>query len=155
MISYRTALIADIETIVRLVNTAFLVELFFIERDRTNPEMVRELMEKGRFLLAEDGSNPLACIYVEIRGDRGYLGMLSVDPDHQRKGLGRMLVRVAEQQFRDAGCHFCDLRIVNVRTDLLPYYRTLGYIETGTAPYSATAPTKMPVHFIDMSKSLV
>ena len=154
MISIRTALTADIATIVRLVNTAFLVERFFIERDRTNPEMVRQLMEKGKFLLAEDGPTPLACIYVELRGTRGYFGMLSVDPDHQRKGLGRLLVAAAEQVFREAGCRFSDLRIVSARTDLLPYYRSLGYAETGTAPYPAVVPPKFPVHFIDMSKTL-
>ena len=49
MISIRDANESDVPAIVRLVNTAFLVEQFFIERDRTNPEMVRSLMEKGNF----------------------------------------------------------------------------------------------------------
>ena len=154
MISIRTALPTDVPTIVRLVNTAFLVEQFFIERDRTDPQMVAELMEKGKFLLAEDGATPLASIYLELQGARGYFGMLSVDPAQQRKGVGRMLVAAAENFFREAGCRFSDLRIVSARTDLLPYYTRLGYRETGTAPYVATVPVKMPVHFIDMSKSL-
>jgi predicted N-acetyltransferase YhbS len=154
MISIRTARPSDIDTIVRLVNTAFLVEQFFIERDRTNPEMVGELMKKGKFLIAEDGPTPVASIYTELRGERGYFGMLSVDPDQQRKGVGRILVAAAEKLFRDAGCHFCDLRIVSARTDLHPYYTSLGYVETGTAPYEATVPTKIPVHFIDMTKRL-
>ncbi len=154
MISFRTAQLSDIETIVRLVNTAFLVEQFFIERDRTNPGMVRDLMEKGKFLIAEDGPTPVASIYTELRGERGYFGMLSVDPDHQNKGIGRILVAAAEKLFRDAGCRFSDLRIVSARTDLLPYYLNLGYVATGTAPYEATVPTKIPVHFIDMTKPL-
>jgi predicted N-acetyltransferase YhbS len=154
MISIRTAQTSDIETIVRLVNTAFLVERFFIERDRTNPEMVRDLMKKGKFLIAEDGTTPVASIYTELRGERGYFGMLSVDPDHQRKGVGRILVAAAERIFRDAECRFSDLRIVSARTDLSPYYLNLGYVETGTAPYEAIVPTKIPVHFIDMTKRL-
>jgi ribosomal protein S18 acetylase RimI-like enzyme len=155
MMSYRTAESRDVDDIVRIINQAFLVELFFIERDRTNPQMVRQLMEKGGFLVAEDASQLVGCVYVEIRGDHGYLGMLSVEPSHQRKGIGRTLMDNAEQYFRQAGCHNSDLRIVNVRTELLELYRRRGYGETGTSAYEAVAPTKMPVHFIHMSKSLL
>jgi ribosomal protein S18 acetylase RimI-like enzyme len=155
MISIRNAGENDVEPIVRLVNTAFLVEQFFIERDRTNPEMIRGLMDKGRFVLAEDGPSPAGCVYVELRGERGYLGMLSVDPARQRRGLGRQLMAAAENYFREAGCRFSDLLIVNVRTELLTMYRQLGYVETGTAPYENRFPTKMPVHFIAMSKPLL
>ncbi len=155
MISIRSAGKKDEEAIVRLVNTAFLVELFFIERDRTNPETVRTLMEKGKFLLAEDGPSLVGCVYVELRGERGYLGMLSVEPARQGMGLGRQLIDAAENFFLDSGCRFSDLLIVNVRTELLTMYLKLGYVETGTAVYKERVPTKMPVHFIAMSKSLV
>ena len=155
MISIRSAGNDDVPAVVRLINTAFLVEQFFIERDRTNPETVRALMEKGRFLLAEDGSSVVGCVYVELRGERGYLGMLSVEPARQRTGLGRQLIDAAENFFRDAGCRFSDLLIVNVRTELLTMYLRLGYIETGTAVYKERVPTKIPVHFIAMSKALV
>src|SRR5579864_8489534 len=117
MISIRDARDEDVEAIVRLINTAFLVELFFIERDRTNSEMVRSLMKKGKFLLGHDGPSLVACVYVELRGERGYLGMLSVDPARQRMGLGRQLLVAAEDFFREAGCAFSDLMIVNVRTE--------------------------------------
>jgi GNAT superfamily N-acetyltransferase len=155
MISFRSARTSDVEAIVRLINTAFLVEQFFIERDRTNPEIVRGLMEKGKFLLAEDGPTLAGCVYVELRGENGYFGMLSVDPARQRMGLGRQLVGAAENLFRDAGCRLSDLRIVNVRTELHTFYRDLGYVDAGTAPYDDKNPTKMPVHFILMSKTLV
>ena len=94
-------------------------------------------------------------MYVELRGGRGYLGMLSVDPVRQNMGLGRQLMAAAEDYFRDAGCTFSDLMIVNVRTELLAMYRGFGYVETGTAPYENRFPTKIPVHFIAMSKPLV
>lgn len=154
MISIRNARESDVAAIVRLVNTAFLVEQFFIERDRTNPEMVRGLMEKGKFLLAEDGQSLTGCVYVELRVERGYLGMLSVEPARQKLGIGRRLLAAAEDYFRESGCRFSDLLIVNVRMDLLKMYLRLGYVETGIAPYENRFPTKMPVHFIAMSKPL-
>jgi GNAT superfamily N-acetyltransferase len=155
MISIRTATQADAVAIAGLVNTAFLVEQFFIDRDRTNPTTVRGLMEKGDFLLAEDGPNLVGCIYFELRGERGYFGMLSVEPSNQRNGVGHKLVDAVELFFRDEGCKFSDLKIVNVRTELHTLYRRWGYVDTGTAVYDDPTPTKIPVHFITMSKPLL
>jgi GNAT superfamily N-acetyltransferase len=154
MISFRHARASDVEAIVRLINAAFQVERFFKEHDRTNPEMIRSLMEKGKFLLAEDGSSLAGCVYVELRGERGYFGLLSVDPARQRLGLGRQLVATTEDFFRGAGCRFSDLLIVNLRKDLPAFYRNLGYVETGTTPFTGDVPLKLPAHFIMMSKPL-
>jgi N-acetylglutamate synthase-like GNAT family acetyltransferase len=154
MIAIRTATESDADAITRLVNTAFLAERFFIERDRTNPATVRGLMEEGKFLLAEDASNLLGCVHLELHGDRGYFGMLSIEPSRQGMGLGHQLVDAVEKYFRDAGCKFCDLKIVDVRTDLHTLYHRWGYTDTGTAVYDDPTPTKIPVHFITMSKPL-
>jgi N-acetylglutamate synthase-like GNAT family acetyltransferase len=154
MISFRDARTDDAEDISRLINNAFLVEQFFIERDRTNPATVRSLMQKGKFLLAEDGPSLVGCIHLEFRGERGYFGMLSINPSRQRMGVGRQLVDAVEKYFRDAGCKFSDMKIVNVRTDLHTLYHRWGYVDTGTAVYDDPTPTKIPVHFITMSKPL-
>lgn len=155
MISIRDAQMSDAEAIARVVNAAFQIEQFFIERDRTNPEVVRTLMKKGKFLLAEDEQGRVGSIYVELRGEHGYFGMLSIDPSRQGAGVGHRLVDAAEKYFRDSGCRWSDLMIVNVRTELEALYRRWGYVETGTAPYDDPTPTKIPVHFILMSKPLV
>jgi N-acetylglutamate synthase-like GNAT family acetyltransferase len=155
MISIRIAKESDADAIARLVNTAFLVEQFFIERDRTNSETVRSLLKKGNFLLAEDAPDLIGCIYVELRGERGYFGMLSIDPSRQGMGVGHQLVNAVEKYFRDAGCKFSDMKIVNVRTELHTLYHRWGYIDTGTGIYDDPTPTKIPVHFITMSKPLL
>jgi GNAT superfamily N-acetyltransferase len=147
MISIRRATDSDAQAIARLVNAAFLVERFFIERDRTDAAEISSLMKRGQFLLAEDGTN--------LSGDRGYFGMLSIDPARQRTGIGRQLIDAVEKYFRDSGCKFCDLKIVNVRTELHSLYQGLGYIDDGIAVYDDPAPTKIPVHFIHMCKPLL
>lgn len=138
----------------RLINAAFRVEQPFIEGQRINPNGVRAYMERGKFLLAEDPSGLVGCVYVELRGDHGYLGLLGVDPPRQGTGLGRKLMDAAENYFREAGCRAVDLRIVSARTPLPAFYRHLGYAETGTAPFPRDAPAKVPCHFILMSKCL-
>jgi GNAT superfamily N-acetyltransferase len=144
----------DVEALTQLINAAFVVEQPFIEGERINPEGVRAYMAKGKFLLAEDSAGLTGCVYVELREDRGYLGLLGVDPARQGTGLGRKLMDAAENYFRKAGCRAIDLRIISLRTPLPGFYRHLGYVETGTAPFAPDVPVKVPGHYILMSKSL-
>lgn len=144
----------DAEPLARLINAAFRVEQTFIEGDRIDPEGVRAYMAKGKFLLAEDAAGLTGCVYVELRGDRGYLGLLGVNPPRQGTGLGRKLMDAAENYFREAGCCAVDLRIISARTPLSSFYRHRGYVETGTAPFAPDVPLKVPCHYICMSKSL-
>jgi predicted N-acetyltransferase YhbS len=150
----RSAVPSDIEAVAQLINAAFIVERVVIDGDRTNPENVRALMNSGTFLLAEDPAGLVGCVYVEQRGERSYLGLLSVDPQRQGMGVGRQLVAASEDYSRQIGCRAIDLRIVSARAELLPFYRRLGYIENGTAPFPADLQTKVPSHFILMTKPL-
>ena len=145
---------ADVEALTRLINAAFSVEGFFIEGDRINSETVRNLMASGQFLIAQDNDGVAACVYLEPRGERAYLGLLSVDPSRQRSGLGSRLVAAAEDHARACGIHYMDLRIVNLRLELPEFYRRLGYLITGTSPFPPEATTKQPCHFVNMSKAL-
>jgi ribosomal protein S18 acetylase RimI-like enzyme len=150
----RTAQLKDSENIARLVNAAFRPERFFIDADRTNPEKVRALLQKGEFLLAEEKDALAGCIYVELRGERGYFGLLAVDPARQRSGLGSRLVAAAEEYCRAAGCQFMDLTIVNLRTELPGFYHRLGYVESGTLPFPSDQQANQPCHLVRMSKPL-
>jgi GNAT superfamily N-acetyltransferase len=150
----RTADFADAENIARLVNAAFLIERFFIDADRTNPDKVRELLAKGKFLLVEEADALVGCVYVELRGERAYFGLLAVDPGRQGTGLGSSLVEAAEAHCRAAGCLFMDLTTVNLRKELPAYYQRLGYVENGTLPFPEDCHPKMPCHLVTMSKSL-
>jgi GNAT superfamily N-acetyltransferase len=150
----RTAQLADSENIARLVNAAFRPERFFIDTDRTNPEKVRALLQKGAFLLAEEKDALAGCIYVELRGEHGYFGLLAVDPARQRSGLGSRLVVAAEEYCRAAGCQFMDLTIVNLRTELPGFYHRLGYVESGTLPFPSDQQANQPCHLVRMSKRL-
>ena len=153
-ITIRVARTTDVEALATLINFAFRVELPFIEGNRTNPDGVRAYMEKGKFLLAEDAAGLAGCVYVELRGDRGYLGLLGVEPARQGTRLGRKLMDASENYFRQAGCVAVDLRVISPRTPLPSFYRHLGYAQTGTAPFAPDVPVKVPCHYILMSKNL-
>jgi len=48
-----------------------------------------------------------------------------------------------------------DIKIVHLRTELPDYYRTRGYVETGTSSFPADVKTRQPCYFIDMTKPLM
>jgi GNAT superfamily N-acetyltransferase len=140
--------------IARLVNAAFVTERFFIEADRTDPDKVSDLFQKGVFLLLFHGDILVGSVYVEVRGERGYFGMLAVDPKCQRNGIGRQLISAAEAHCKAAACRFMDLTFVNVRKELPGYYEALGYVENGTLPLGPEQVARIPVHLVRMSKTL-
>lgn len=153
----RPATPADIPEIVRVTNAAFRVEDFFIVGDRTNTDDIAAKMAGATacFLVIDAPMRVglMASAFVELRGDRGYFGMLSVDPAHQKKGLGRILFNAIEARCRAAGCVALDISVVNLREELPAFYAMLGFTPTGTAPL-VSHNTKRDAHFILMSKPL-
>jgi GNAT superfamily N-acetyltransferase len=139
-----------------VINSAFRVaEEFFCFEDRITLEEVERLFTAGTFLVAEIDRVLGGCVYVELKDDyRSYLGLLSVDPSQQQSGLGSLLMVAAENHCRELGSRFMDIYIVNLRTELTPFYRRRGYVETGTLPFPPEVQTKEPCHFITMAKSL-
>ena len=147
---------SDLPALMDLINKAFKVEAFFIVRDRLIPDETLAYFRKGRFLLAEENHTLTGVVYVELRGDRSYLGLLSVDPSLQKSGVGRRLMAAAEEFAREMGSRHMDLTVVNLRTELPPFYRKLGYTENGTEPIRAEMVPRVtqPCHFIRMTKPL-
>jgi predicted N-acetyltransferase YhbS len=150
----RTAQEQDAGALMQLINRAFAVERFFLEQDRIDLAGVEHFLKQGVFLLCEAEGLPVACVYVEVRAERGYFGLLSVEPALQGSGLGKGLIGAAEDYCRQSGCAYMDLLIVNLREELPPFYRKLGYVQNGTAPFPADTVTKLPCHFVKMSRPL-
>jgi ribosomal protein S18 acetylase RimI-like enzyme len=111
-------------------------------------------MHDGSFLVLEENGTVVGSVYVQVHGDTGYFGMLSIDPARQGQGLGSRLIAAAEDHCRDAECRTMELEVVNLRTELPPFYRRFGYAEAGTRPFTEHERTKLPCHFIVMSKAL-
>lgn len=152
----RWATEADAKEVMRIINAAFRpAEMFFVEGDRVTLEEVHGYLERGRFLIAEDTNAVRGCVYLEERSnERTYLGLLSVDPEIQRGGIGSLLMEAAEQDCRIRKSRHIDILVVNLRANLPAFYGNRGYTETGTSPFPTNVTTKMPCHFINMSKEL-
>ncbi len=154
-IDIRLAHAGDIPALVPVINQAFAIEKF-LDGTRTDEERLAATLREGIILLAERNGQLLACVYVELRGERAYFGMLAVDPKQQGQGLGRLMTDAAEQYGRNHSCKYMDISVLSLRPELLPFYRNLGYQETGTEGFRPSRPLKGNVtcHCIVMSKPL-
>jgi ribosomal protein S18 acetylase RimI-like enzyme len=153
-ISIRTATADDVPDLVDLLNRAFAMERAFVDRDRTTAAEIASLQDTGTFFVVDSEDGVLAaCMYLQKRGDRLYLGMLAVHPSQQQRGVGRRMMADAERHAASVGCHAIDIRIVDRRTELPPFYRSLGFVDSGIEPFTDPALTK-PCHFIRMTKEL-
>ena len=151
----RPAEAQDVEAIVRLVNAAFLAEGPFIKGDRIDAEGVKEMLDRGTFLLAEQDGVLVACVFVNPQGEQAHLGLVSVDPAKQGKGVGSQLMAAVEVYCRAAGYREMELRFINHRTELARFYQRMGYAETGvTELLPDQTRIKVPFHFVQMCKRL-
>ena len=152
--NYRRANETDAEALVPLINRAFAVELQFFDTERIDLAETLEHLKKGTFFLAEEDGRLAGCNYVELRGNAGYFGLLSVDPAFQGQGLGRILVDQAENFCCEAGCSLMQIRVLNHRTELPPFYEKLGYIVARTEYVEQKPSARVPYHFLVMEKKL-
>lgn len=158
----RLANLDDVPVLVNLINLAFRRESFFKKGERTDPQQILEKLSTGQFHLLEERGEPIACIYLEVQQQEsttrgrgvGYIGMLAVDPERQKVGLGKQLMTFAETELRRCGCRVSQLRIVNLRAELQRFYLGLGYKQVGTTPYPEPNKLTQPAHFIDFEKEL-
>ncbi len=154
-LTFRPADISDIDAIARLVNHAFVAESPYVEGERVNPDVLREMWPRGTFLLGEDQDQLIACIFIEPRAAQAHLGLVSVEPARQREGLGAKLMAAAEARCRAAGFREMELRFIDDRTELELFYQSLGFARTGVTEPPPPARAKVPFHFVQMIKSII
>lgn len=143
------------DAIAVLVNRAFVVEAWFAEGDRTTAEAIQALLASsaGTFLVATDAGALVGCVYAERRTvTRGYIGLLAVEPARSGEGIGSRLMALAEEHLAREGCDAIDISVVNLRTELFPYYEQRGYRVGETLPFPR--PSVVACHLVSMTKTL-
>jgi len=151
----RVATSADQPSMVSLINQAFAIETF-LDGERTSALEIAAMFGTGEFLVAIANDVLMASVYTEVRGERGYFGMLSVRASQQGIGLGRTMIQAAEEHCRAKGCKCMELTVLSRRAELPPLYRKFGYNETGRKPFQTTRQIEggQPCELILMSKQL-
>ena len=134
----------DIPALVTLVNSAYrgdaskegwTTEAHLISGEvRTTPESLAELLEQpgALFLKYEDENKQLeGSVFLQKKENKLYLGMLSVSPRMQAKGIGKELLAAATEHARKNNCTAIFMRVISARQELIAWYERHGYYATG------------------------
>ena len=128
---------------------------------RTDEAGLKAMLANPRATILKyvDAGQLLGCVYLEEKGDSLYLGLLTVSPDAQAGGIGKLLMAAAEQIARDRHCRAMTLTVIPQRHELIAFYERRGYQPTGeTEPFPMDDPRfglpKQPLSFIVMEKPL-
>ncbi|MDP1811931.1 MAG: GNAT family N-acetyltransferase [Sediminibacterium sp.] len=160
----------DINAIDQLVNSAYrgesskkgwTTEADLLDGLRTNPDALKQLIQDPDAVLLKytDGDDTvMGCVYLKKKGTKLYLGMLTVNPVLQAKGIGKQLLLAAETYARQHNCNGITMTVIAIRHELIAWYERHGYRPTGeTEPFPADPVFGLPkqaLYFIVMEKTI-
>ena len=79
------------------------------------------------FFVAEKDDRIVGTVMAGYEGHRGWANYLAVAPSLQRQGLGRELMRFAEEKLRALGCPKINLQVRASNPDVIEFYKGLGF----------------------------
>ena len=134
----------DIPALEELLNSAYrgeaskkgwTTEANLLEGERrTDATILRQLMNTpgAVFLKNINEQNKIeGCVFLHKKENRLYLGMLSVWPRIQAKGIGKQLMTAAEDYAKDQKCSSIFMKVISARHELIAWYERKGYRKTG------------------------
>jgi ribosomal protein S18 acetylase RimI-like enzyme len=101
----------------------------------------------------------IGCVCLEKREDHVYLGMLTVDPSVQAKGIGKALLEAGESYASVLGCTSVEMTVITVREELIAWYIRRGYKNTGKIKAFPTNDPRFgipvtPLEFVVLEKQI-
>jgi len=97
-------------------------------------ERLMELIQQKDSVILKyiDSSNKIiGCVHLEKKDDRMYLGMLTVSPPLQARGIGKELMKASEAHAKKHNCNSVYMSVITDRTELMSWYERHGYKNTG------------------------
>ncbi len=79
------------------------------------------------FLVGEIDGHVVATAMGGYEGHRGWVNYLAVDPEYQKRGLGRRMMNAIEEKLKAAGCPKINLQVRRGNDDALAFYARIGY----------------------------
>lgn len=165
----RPATTADLSVLNELVNSAYrgessrkgwTTEADFLDGIRTSEPALAKMIQNpdAVILVLEDGGKIQACVYLEKKAAVLYLGMLTVRPHLQGKGLGAMLLKAAEERAKALHCTVVQMTVITERQSLIAFYQRKGFRDTGERLPFPNDPAfglpRKPLQFLVMEKQL-
>ena len=98
-------------------------------------DIARKLrVQRELFLVAEKDGAVAGTIMAGYEGHRGWVNYLAVAAAWQRQGLGAQLMGKVEELLLAAGCPKISLLVRSSNTQVIAFYRALGYLQDEAVP---------------------
>jgi ribosomal protein S18 acetylase RimI-like enzyme len=107
----------------------------------------------------EEDNQLLGCVELRQEKNKLYLGMLSVAPNTQGKGIGKKLLQAGEDLAKELGISTLMMTVISVRHELINWYIRHGYALTGerkpfVVPDTRWGIPKQKLEFVVLEKYL-
>ena len=142
------AVVTDVPQLNVLVNSAYrgetskkgwTTEAHLLDGIRIDEKTLYGYFDDPKVLILKntDGSGEITgCVYLEMRSPKLYVGMFSVSPVLQAKGIGRELLQAAEGYAKQINCAVLTMTVISTRLELISWYERRGFKATGeTQPF--------------------
>ncbi len=165
-----TALPEDAPELSVLVNAAYrgdtgrqgwTTEADLIDGSRTDAELLKAVIKTPGSMILKyvDEGKIIGCVELRKEEDKLYLGMLTVNPTIQGKGIGKALLKASEEEAAKQNCHAIFMNVLTDRKELIDWYIRHGYHDSGKRkPFAFTDPRfgspKKPLEFMIMEKTI-
>jgi len=130
---------------------------------RITVNKILELIGKrnNEILLAVTDDKIIGCVHLEKINNKCHLGMLSVDVNYQKEGIGKLLMGESENYAKEVfECSEMEMKVIGQRKELIEYYIRQGYTLTGEKENFSLnahfgAPKRNDLYFEFLVKSLL
>src|SRR6478736_5521173 len=134
-------------------------EADLLDGTRTDAAAIADIINRAGYTIlkyVEDGKI-LGCVELHNEDGKLYLGMLTVRPHLQGKGIGKELLTAAEVEAKKQKCKSLFMTVISVRKELIDWYVRHGYSHTGERkPFAFTDPRfgqpKKQLEFVVLEK---
>lgn len=136
------ATLEDVLALEKLINSAYrgetskkgwASEANLLEGKRITLDELEEIIKNkhNTILKYTENNQIIGSVLLTNKGNKLYLGMLSISPELQNRGLGKKLLQEAEVHALSLGLPKIVMTVITIREKLIEWYNRHGYVDTG------------------------
>lgn len=159
----------DVPAIIKIVNSAYhgqagskswTSEGHLVSGPRITEENLHNYIQQPNITIlrcADEQDTIVGCVLLEKKPNTLYLGMLSVDPQIQASGIGKLLLTQSETFARLHQYKTITITVIDQRHELIDWYKRKGYTPTGNIiPFTNPSSTALAdFSFVELQKDLM
>lgn len=165
-----TATLEDINALERLINSAYrgetsklgwTTEANLLQDKRITIDELSEIInnKENTILKFIDNNAIIGCVLLANKGNKLYLGMLTVSPKLQNSGIGKKLLQQSEEHALKLRLPKIVMTVISIREELIAWYNRHGFVDTSIRepfPLNDTDAviSQQPLEFIVLEKKV-